>query len=155
MTIYYIDGSLNVENLANMFAQKSGINPSIATTIITVVMQYVTQQLAASPKGKGGIGNITSVLSNLSADLKGDHPLVKEVQEKANLQDSQQATQYIHKAVDFVKEEAGHNPQGIESLFGDVLGGVSSAGSAGPEVGEQVKKGFGGFLKGLFGSKNK
>src|SRR5215475_13149306 len=108
MTIYYIDGSLNVENLANMFAQKSGINPSIATTIITVVMQYVTQQLAASPKGKGGIGNITSVLSNLSADLKGDHPLVKEVQEKANLQDSQQATQYIHKAVDFVKEEAGH-----------------------------------------------
>ena len=136
-----------------MFSQKSGIEQSIASTIIAVVIQFVTQQLAGGlsggARGQGGIGNIMSVLTNLGGNLNGDHPLVKQVQEKTSIQDPQQIIQYTHKAVDFIKEEAGANPQGIESLVGNVLGNI------GGDEGQQVKKGLGGLLKGLFGSKGK
>jgi hypothetical protein len=75
--------------------------------------------------------------------INSDDPLVKQVQEKASIQDPQQATQYVQQAASLIKQEAVTNPQGIESLFGGLIGG---------EVGDTTK-GIGERLKGFFGSK--
>lgn len=140
---------MNIDNLVSSFTQKSGIQQSVATTIITVLLQYITQKLAG--RGfKGGLGAITSILSDLGTNLRADHPLVKQVQEKTNIEDTQKVTRYTHQAVDFVKQETDANPQGIESLFGNILG--SMGGGVG-NVGGELKKGLGDRLKGLFGSK--
>jgi hypothetical protein len=140
---------MNVDNLVSTFTQKSGIQQSVATTIITVIIQYITQKLAGGGL-KGGLGDITSILSGLGTNLNAYHPLVKQIQEKTNIEDPQKVTQYTRQAVDFMKQEAEANPQGIGSLFGSVLGGVS--GGVG-DVGGELKKSLGDRLKGLFGSK--
>ena len=139
---------MNIDNLVNIFTQKSGLQKSQASTILTVIMQYVGKQLAGGSK-TGGIGNIMSVLSNLSG-LNADHSLVKQVQEKTDIKDSQQVTQYTQQALDLIKQEADTNPKGIESLLGGFLGDIG-----GGDVAGQVKKagGIAGFIKGLFGSK--
>jgi len=71
--------------------------------------------------------------------------MVKEVQDKASIQDPQQVTQYIHQAADLMKQEATSNPQGIESLFEDKLGGAS--GDTVKSIGEKVKGFFGKLRK--------
>ena len=133
-----------------MFTQKSGIQQSLASTIISVLIQYVMQQLVGT-NSKRSLGNIMSVLTNLGVKLNHEHPLVRQVQEKTGLQDQQQVTQYTEQAVSVIKQEATANPQGIESLFGNVLGGI---GGMSGDAGEQVKKGLGGLIKGFFGSKD-
>lgn len=134
-----------------MFTQKSGIQQSLASTIVSVVIKYVMQQIVGT-SSKGGLGNIMSLLTNLEGNLNPEHPLVRQVQEKTGLQDQQQVTQYTEQAVSVIKQEATENPQGIESLFGNVLGGI---GGMSGDTGEQVKKGLGGLIKGFFGSKDK
>lgn len=135
-----------------MFTQKSGIQQSLASTIVSVVIKYVMQQIVGT-SSKGGLGNIMSLLTNLEGNLNPEHPLVRQVQEKTGLQDQQQVTQYTEQAVSVIKQEATKNPQGIESLFGNVLGGIGGGMSG--DTGEQVKKGLGGLIKGFFGSKDK
>ena len=135
-----------------MFTQKSGIQQSLASTIVSVVIKYVMQQIVGT-SSKGGLGNIMSLLTNLGGNLNPEHPLVRQVQEKTGLQDQQQVTQYTEQAVSVIKQEATENPQGIESLFGNVLGGIGGGMSG--DTGEQVKKGLGGLIKGFFGSKDK
>lgn len=144
---------MNIENLANAFTKKSGIQQSVASAIISIVIQYVIQYAATSGGGgKGGIRNVMSILSNLGGgNLTAEHPLVKQVQEKTGLEDSQQAAQYTEKAVNFIKQEADVNPEGVESLFGNILGSATGVSTA--DVGEKPKKGLGGLLKGFFGSK--
>lgn len=134
-----------------MFTQKSGIQQSLASTIVSVVIKYVMQQIVGT-SSKGDLGNIMSLLTNLEGNLNPEHPLVRQVQEKTGLQDQQQVTQYTEQAVSVIKQEATENPQGIESLFGNVLGGI---GGMSGDTGEQVKKGLGGLIKGFFGSKDK
>lgn len=138
---------MNVDNLVNMFSQKSGIQQSVIAIIIPLIIQFITQKLGTggargffSGGKKGGMDNISSALSELG-NINSDHPLVKEVQDKANIQDPQQVTQYIHQAADLMKQEATNNPQGIESLFGNVPGGV----------GGDTVKGIGEKVKGFFG----
>jgi hypothetical protein len=46
--------------------------------------------------------------------------------------------------VSVIKQEATENPQGIESLFGNVLGDI---GGMSGDTGEQIKKGLGGLIK--------
>ncbi|MGB8161017.1 MAG: hypothetical protein WCE93_12790 [Nitrososphaeraceae archaeon] len=143
---------MNIDNLVSMFTQKSGIQQSLASTIVSVVIKYVMQQIVGT-SSKGGLGNIMSLLTNLEGNLNPEHPLVRQVQEKTGLQDQQQVTQYTEQAVSVIKQEATKNPQGIESLFGNVLGGIGGGMSG--DTGEQVKKGLGGLIKGFFGSKDK
>src|SRR5206468_9866314 len=115
----------------------------LAATIIPLVIQYVVQQLG----GTGRIKGVTSVLSGLGTNLNAENPLVKQIQEKTKIEDPQKATEYTQQAVDLIKQEATANPNGIESLFSNVL----SSGSGNIEG--ELKKGLGDRLKGLFGSK--
>jgi hypothetical protein len=146
---------LNVDNLVSMFTQKSGVPQSIAAIIIPLVIQFITQKIGTGVAGgfssgggaaKAGIGNLQSVLSELG-NVGNDHPLVAQVQQKANIQDPQQATQYVQQAVGVMKQEADTNPEGFQSLFGDVLGGMGG-GMAG-----DTAKSIGDKIKGFFGSK--
>ena len=146
---------VNIGNLVNMFTQKSGIAQSTVLVIINTVIQYVNQELtnnisSAGKRGNGRIKAITSALSVLSGSLKSEHPLVKEVQEKASINDPQKVTLYTRQAIDFINQEASVNPQGIESLFGDTLAGI---GEATADVGGDTKKGLSGLFKNFFGSK--
>lgn len=67
----------------------------------------------------GGIRNIHSMLSGLN----GDNELVREVQQKARVQDPEQARQYTQQGVDVLNEQSKNNPQGLQSLLASFMGG--------------------------------
>ena len=67
-------------------------------------------------------GGIQSALSNIGP-LDPNHALVQRVQQDTGIQDPQQATQYTQQAVDLMNEHANSNPQGIQSLFSNFMGG--------------------------------
>jgi hypothetical protein len=132
-----------------MFSQKSGIQKSIAAIIIPLVIQFVLQKVT-SGGGKKSLENITSTLSDLgSTNINTDHALVKQIQEKTNIKDSQDITRYIQQAAGAIKQEVDANPKGIESLFSEVVGGT--AGAAGTTT--DTAKGLGERIKGFFGIK--
>jgi hypothetical protein len=76
----------------------------------------------SSGGGEGGIGNIQSMLSGLGG-LNRDHELVREVQQKAGIQDPEQARQYTQQGVDVLNEQSKTNPQGLQSLLASFIGG--------------------------------
>ena len=85
-------------------------------------------------------GGIQSMLSGLvGGGLDHDHELVRHVQQNAGIQDPETARQYTQQGVDILNEQSRSNPQGLQSLFGGLLGG-----------GGQQKKGGGG-LGGMLG----
>jgi hypothetical protein len=67
-------------------------------------------------------GGIQSTLSNMGP-LDPNHALVQRVQKDTGIQDPQQAMQYTQQAVDLMNEHANSNPQGIQSLFSNFMGG--------------------------------
>ena len=69
-----------------------------------------------------GIGNIQSMLSGMGG-LNRDHELVREVQQKAGLQDPEQARQCTQQGVDVLNEQSRNNPQGLQSLLAGFMGG--------------------------------
>lgn len=93
---------------------------------------------------KGGLGKLTSVLSGLGTNLNAENPLVKQIQEKTGIEDSQKVTGYTQQAVDLIKQEAAANPEGIESLFKNALGDTVG------DIEGEVKKGIVDRIKGLF-----
>ena len=82
-SVFYIT-CVNIDNLVSMFTQKSGLQQSVATTIITLVMQYVMQQLGGGGT-KGGLASITSVLSGLGTNLNADNPWLNRYKKKQRL----------------------------------------------------------------------
>ena len=96
--------------------------------------------------GKGGLGKLPSVLSNLSTNLNAENPLVKQIQEKTGIEDSQKVTGYTQQAVDLIKQESIANPEGIESLLKNVVGDTDTVG----DIGGEVKKGIVDRLKEMF-----
>ena len=108
---------------ASTFSQRSGIEQSMMSTIISSVMGHLTQQGLPSLMGGGQGGGIQSALSNIGP-LSPDHALVQRVQQDTGIQDPQQATQYTQQAVDLMNEHASSNPQGIQSLFSNFMGGA-------------------------------
>jgi hypothetical protein len=66
------------------------------------------------------------------------------VQQKAEVQDPEQARQYTQQGVDLLNEQSRSNPQGIQSL--SLLAGFMGDGS-----GCQQGKGGGGGLGGMIG----
>lgn len=111
---------------ANTFSQRSGIEQSMMSTIISSIIAHLTQQGSSNSLLDGGSG-IQSALSNIGP-LNPDHPLVQRVQQDSGIQDPQQATQYTQQAVDLMNEHANSNPQGIQSLFGSFTGGAGGQG---------------------------
>jgi hypothetical protein len=57
-----------------------------------------------------------------SGQLKEDHSLIQYVQQQTGIQDPQQAREYTHHAIGLMHEHANNNPQGLQSLFGNLLG---------------------------------
>ena len=96
----------------------------------------------SSDGGGGGIGNIQSMLSGLGS-LNRDHELVSEVQQKAGVQDPEQARQYTQQGIDVLNEQSKTNPQGLQSLLASFMGG-GGGGSGQNKVG-------GGGLSGMIG----
>ncbi|HEX9319902.1 MAG TPA: hypothetical protein VF884_13300 [Nitrososphaeraceae archaeon] len=61
--------------------------------------------------------------------------MVKHVQQTCGIQDPQQAAQYTQQAVNVVNEHGNNNPQGLQSLFSNFMGG----GAAGAGPGSQTQ----------------
>jgi hypothetical protein len=114
---------MSLDMFANTFSQRSGIEQSMMSTIISSVIGHLTQQGSPNSLMAGGGGGIQSALSGIG-QLSPDHALVQRVQQDAGIQDPQQATQYTQQAVDLMNEHANSNPQGIQSLFGNFMGGA-------------------------------
>lgn len=139
---------MSLENLAGMFSQRSGVQQSMANSIISIIIGYVAQKMMGQGVGNmlsgagGGGGGIQSMLSGLGG-LNRDHELVEQVQQKAGVKDPEQATQYTQQGVQLLNEQSKSNPQGLQSLMGGFIGGRAG--------GQQDKSGGGGGLGGMIG----
>lgn len=154
---------MNIDNLAGMFSQRSGVQQSMGNSIMTAIIGFMVQKMmgqgigsmlsgigggGGSGSGGGGgagIGSIQSVLSGLSGGLNRDHELVRHVQQNAKIQDPEQARQYTQQGVDVLNEQSRTNPQGLESLLGNFMGGAGG--------GQQNKRdsGLGGMIGDVLG----
>jgi len=111
---------MSLDMFANTFSERSGIEQSLMSTIISSVISHLTEQ--GPPNSFMDGGGIQSAISNIGP-LDANHALVQRVQQDTGIQDPQQATQYTQQAVDLMNEHANSNPQGIQSLFSDLMGG--------------------------------
>jgi inosine-uridine nucleoside N-ribohydrolase len=104
------------ERYKKWFSQRSGIEQSMMSTMISSIIGHLTQQGSQnSLKGGnlGGGGGIQSALSNIGP-LSPNHALVQRVQQDTGIQEPQRATRYTQQAVDFINEHSNSNPQGID-----------------------------------------
>jgi hypothetical protein len=146
---------MNLDNLAGMFSQRSGVQQSIGNSIMSAIIGFMAQKMMGQGigsmlSGGGGSnsssGGIQSMLSGLvgGGGLNRDHELVRHVQQNAGIQDPETARQYTQHGVDILNEQSRSNPQGLQSLFGGFLGG-------GEQGGQQKKEGNGGGGGGVGG----
>lgn len=138
---------MNIESLASAFSNKSGIQQSVASTIINTVVNFAIQNLMQKGIGSflssGGndTGSLQSALSHLEGNIQDPgHPLVQQVKDNSGLKDPAQAKQYTQQALALLKQHAGSDPQGTSSLLGGLL---NSQGS-----GSGIEDLVGGFLGG-------
>jgi hypothetical protein len=144
---------MNIDNLAGMFSQKSGVQQSMGNSIMSAIIGFMVQKMMGQGLGSmlsggggssGSSGGIQSMLSGLGG-LNRDHELVRHVQQNAGIKDPETARQYTQQGVEVLNEQSKSNPQGLQSLLGGFLGG--GGGSGGSEQG----KGGGGGLGGMIG----
>jgi hypothetical protein len=130
---------MSLDMFSNLLSQRHGIDQSMGGSVISAIIGHLTQQQGEG----GGIGNlfsqgnsysdedrrggIQSALSNLMGQrdrgqLNEDHSLIQHVQQQTGIQDPQQAREYTHHALGVMHEHANNNPQGLQSLFGNLLG---------------------------------
>ena len=134
---------MNLENLAGMFSQRSGVQQSMSSTIMSTIMSYMMQHFMQKGLGNfmnsGGSdrGSMQSSFSELQGGLNNDpsHPLVQQVKNNCGLQDDNQARMYTQQATGFLSEHANNDPQGLSSLFGSFGGGQQQGGGIGNLVG--------------------
>jgi hypothetical protein len=134
---------MNLENLAGMFSQRSGVQQSMSSTIMSTIMSYMMQHFMQKGLGSfmnsGGSdrGSMQSSFSELQGGLNNDprHPLVQQVKNNCGLQDDNQARMYTQQATGFLSEHANNDPQGLSSLFGSFGGGGQQQGGIGNIVG--------------------
>ena len=139
---------VDIANLAEMFSQKTGAQSSMATMVINAVNGYLMQ------RGLGGMmsggpsqgGNIMSVLSNfMGGDKNNPIPnsdMVRHVQKTCGIQDSQQASQYTQEAVNVMDQHGNTNPNGLESLLSNFMGGGQSQSTSTGQQQPEKKKGL-------------
>jgi hypothetical protein len=134
---------MNLDNLAGMFSQRSGVQQSMGNSIMNAIIGFMAQKMMGqgigsmlSGGGGSGSASIQSMLSGLlgGGGLNRDHELVRHVQQNAGIQDPETARQYTQQGVSILDEQSRTNPQGLQSLFGSFLGGG----------GQQKKGGSGG-----------
>ena len=127
---------------SNLLSQRHGIDQSLAGSVISAIVGHLTQQQQQGGSGFG-IGNlfsqgnnysnedrsggIQSALANLlgqrdRGQLNEDHSLIQHVQQKTGIQDPQRAREYTLHALGLMNEHANNNPQGLQSLFSNILG---------------------------------
>jgi hypothetical protein len=148
---------MNIDNLADMFSQRSGVQQSMSSSIMSAIIGFIVQKMigqgldnmlfggGSSGSGSGsGLGSIQSMLSGLGGGLNRDHELVRHVQQNAGIKDPETARQYTQQGVDVLNEQSRNDPQGLQSLLGGFLGGAGSSGN-------QQNKGGGGGLGGMVG----
>jgi hypothetical protein len=138
----------DIANLAEMFSQKTGAQSSMATMVINAVIGYLMQ------RGLGGMmsggasqgGNIMSLLSNFMGGDKNNpihnSDMVRHVQQTCGIQDSQQASQYTQEAVNVMNQHGTTNPNGLESLFSNFMGGGQSQSTSTGQQQPEKKKGL-------------
>jgi hypothetical protein len=143
---------MNLDNLAGMFSQRSGVQQSMSSTIMSTIMSYMMQHFMQKGLGSfmnsgggGDRGSMQSSFSELEGGLNNDprHPLVQQVKNNCGLQDDNQARMYTQQATGFLKENANNDPQGLSSLFGS-FGGMGGQQQQGGGIGDMV----GGMLGG-------
>ena len=144
---------MNIDNLAGMFSQRSGVQQSMGNSIMSAIIGFMAQKMMGQGLGSmlsggggssGSSGGIQSMLSGLGG-LNRDHELVRHVQQNAGIKDPEAARQYTQQGVDVLSEQSRSNPQGLQSLLGGFLGGGGLSGS------QQRKGGGGGGLGGMVG----
>ena len=143
---------MNIDNLAGMFSQKSGVQQSMGNSIMSAIIGFMAQKMMGQGLGNmlsgggsnsGSSGGIQSILSGLGG-LNRDHELVKHVQQNAGIKNPETARQYTQQGVEVLNEQSKSNPQGLQSLLGGFLGRGGSSGN-------QQGKGGGGGLGGMIG----
>jgi hypothetical protein len=77
--------------------------------------------LGSGDSNTSNIGGLKLALSSLGA-LNRDHLLMRQVQQNADIQDPDQATQYTPHRANLLNEQADKD-QGIGSLLGSLTGG--------------------------------
>ena len=155
---------MNIDNLAGMFSQRSGVQQSMGNSIMSAIIGFMAQKMMGQGigsmlSGGGGRGfggsssgssnsssGIQSMLSGLGGGLNRDHELVRHVQQNAGIQDPEAARQYTQQGVNILNEQSRTNPQGLQSLFGSFLGGdgQQKKGGSGGGVGEMLGDVLGG-----------
>jgi hypothetical protein len=144
---------MNIDNLAGMFSQKSGVQQSMGNSIMSAIIGFMVQKMMGQGLGSmlsggggssGSSGGIQSMLSGLGG-LNRDHELVRHVQQNAGIKDPETARQYTQQGVEVLNEQSKSNPQGLQSLLGGFLGGGGRSG------GSEQGKGGGGGLAGMIG----
>jgi hypothetical protein len=142
---------MNLDNLAGMFSQRSGVQKSISSTIMSTIMSYMMQNFMQKGLGSfmnsggGDRNSMQSSFSELEGGINNDprHPLVQQVKNNCGLQDDNQARMYTQQATGLLRENANNDPQGMSSLFGSFGGG-----------GQQQSGGIGNVVGGLLGGGN-
>jgi hypothetical protein len=119
---------MNLDNLAGMFSQRSGVQQSMGNSIMSAILGFMVQKMIGQGIGSmlsgggSGSGGIQSMLSGLTGGLNRDHELVRHVQQNARIQDPETARQYTQQGVNILDEQSRTNPQGLQSLFDGFLG---------------------------------
>ena len=147
---------MNVDNLAGMFSQRSGVQQSMSSSIMSAIIGFIVQKMmgqgldnmlsggGSSSGSSSGLGSIQSILLSLGGGLNRDHELVRHVQQNAGIKDPETARQYTQQGVDVLNEQSRSNPQGLQSLLGGFLGGGGLGGN-------QQDEGGGTSLGGMVG----
>jgi hypothetical protein len=143
---------MNLDNLAGMFSQRSGVQQSMSSNIMSTIMSYMMQNFMQKGLGSfmnsggGDRNSMQSSFSELEGGINNDprHPLVQQVKNNCGLQDDNQARMYTQQATGLLRENTNNDPQGMSSLFG-------SFGGAG---GQQQGGGIGNVVGGLLGGGN-
>lgn len=141
---------MNLDNLAGMFSQRSGVQQSMSSTIMSTIMSYMVQHFMQKGLGSfmnSGGGEKNSMQSSLS-ELEGGlndphHPLVQQVKNNCGIQDNNQARMYTQQATGLLRENANNDPQGLSSLFGSFGGGGQQQGGVGNMIGGLLGGGSG------------
>jgi hypothetical protein len=139
---------MNLDNLAGMFSQRSGVQQSMSSNIMSTIMSYMMQNFMQKGLGSfmnsggGDRNSMQSSFSELEGGINNDprHPLVQQVKNNCGLQDDNQARMYTQQATGLLRENANNDPQGMSSLFGSFGGG-----------GQQQGGGIGNVVGGLLG----
>ena len=126
---------MNIESLASMFSNKSGVEQSVASTIMSTVVNFALQNLMQRGIGSflnsGGsdAGSLQSALSHLGGNIQDpNHPLGQQVKNNSGIQDPNQAKQYTQQAIGLLKEHADSDQQGLSSLLGGFTGNSQQGG---------------------------